>query len=48
MSNVRFADPRYVLIGIVSFGLTECGKTATPSIYTNVHSYMAWIIEQMH
>jgi secreted trypsin-like serine protease len=35
--------PHWVLIGIVSFGSTNCGKDGTPGLYTKVTSYLEWI-----
>lgn len=35
--------PRYFLLGIVSFGAKECGKSATPGVYTNILKYTDWL-----
>jgi secreted trypsin-like serine protease len=37
---------RYVQYGIVSYGAKECGSEH-PGVYTNVHSYMPWIVENI-
>ena len=37
-----------VLLGIVSFGNTDCGlQDGEPGVYTNVLSHVEWIQEQM-
>lgn len=32
----------YEVVGVVSFGLTDCGGSA-PSVYTRVYQYLDWI-----
>ncbi|XP_022195512.2 spaetzle-processing enzyme [Nilaparvata lugens] len=39
--------PRYFLIGVVSFGLKECGKTDMPAVYTRVYAYLSWILDNI-
>lgn len=39
--------PRYFLIGIVSFGHTECGLESHPAIYTRVTAYLEWILDHI-
>ncbi|XP_044263307.1 CLIP domain-containing serine protease 2-like [Tribolium madens] len=38
--------PRYFLIGVVSFGSTNCGSNV-PAIYTNVAHYVKWILDNI-
>ncbi|EFA07557.2 spaetzle-processing enzyme [Tribolium castaneum] len=38
--------PRYFLIGVVSFGSTNCGSNV-PAIYTNVARYVKWILDNI-
>jgi transmembrane serine protease 9 len=39
--------PRYYLIGIVSFGVRNCGGTTVPAIYTKVSEYITWILDNI-
>lgn len=39
--------PRYFLIGVVSYGDTYCGDSATAGIYTKVSEYLDWIMGNM-
>lgn len=34
---------RWVLSGIVSWGLDNCGKAGVPGVYTDVKYFMKWI-----
>ena len=42
----RFGPP-FVLIGVTSFGATNCGQGATPGVYTKVSEYLDWILQNM-
>lgn len=33
----------YTQIGIVSFGLRQCGTVGMPGVYVNVYHYLDWI-----
>lgn len=35
--------PKWYLIGIVSFGPSDCGQSKWPGIYTRVESFVEWI-----
>ncbi|XP_018323857.1 chymotrypsin-2-like [Agrilus planipennis] len=37
----------YVQVGIVSWGLTPCGTTFAPSVYTRVSTYSDWIDDKL-
>lgn len=37
--------PRYYLVGIVSYGDVECGKS--PAVYTNVSAFMPFVLSGM-
>lgn len=40
------SELRYVQQGIVSFGESKkCGHGGRPGIYTNVHQYLNWILD---
>ncbi|KAJ9596094.1 hypothetical protein L9F63_012678, partial [Diploptera punctata] len=41
-------EPRYYLIGIVSFGAKRCGASTMPGVYTRIANYMNWIMDHMH
>ena len=36
-----------VQIGIVSWGLPECGTAGAPGVYTNVGYFMNWILDNI-
>ncbi|CAG9809782.1 unnamed protein product [Chironomus riparius] len=38
---------RVVQFGIVSYGVRTCGEKSYPGIYTNVKSYLHWILDNM-
>ena len=38
-------NAKWILSGIVSLGLRECGTEGVPGVYTNVRQYMNWIDE---
>lgn len=40
-------QPKYVLHGIVSFGVKHCGIDGQPGVYTKVGSYVEWILKTM-
>ena len=43
-AKFRRFDGNFVLLGVVSFGDTECGlRDGRPGVYTNVLSHVAWI-----
>uniref|UniRef100_U5EI42 CLIP domain-containing serine protease n=1 Tax=Corethrella appendiculata TaxID=1370023 RepID=U5EI42_9DIPT len=37
----------WFLVGIVSFGLQDCGTEGTPGVYTNVSNFLDWILENV-
>ncbi|XP_075147066.1 serine protease grass-like [Haematobia irritans] len=38
---------RFILFGVVSFGVNLCGSGDAPNVYTNVSNYMQWITDNM-
>ena len=34
---------RRTLVGVVSFGETDCGLRGRPGVYTNISSHVAWV-----
>lgn len=36
--------PRWVSIGVVSFGPSPCGMAGWPGVYTKVHDFLPWIL----
>lgn len=45
--NFEDQGPKTILFGIISFGLSTCGRSDLPSVYTNVSSYMTWILDNL-
>uniref|UniRef100_A0A2M4BQM2 CLIP domain-containing serine protease n=1 Tax=Anopheles marajoara TaxID=58244 RepID=A0A2M4BQM2_9DIPT len=45
--SVDLVGARFVQYGVVSAGVSTCGKQSVPGIYTRVSSYMNWIVENM-
>ncbi len=37
---------KFVLVGIISYGGSQCGAINTPSVYTRVSNYVDWIAAQ--
>lgn len=37
------ANSYWILDGIISFGVGQCGTGGNPGVYTNVAQYMGWI-----
>ncbi|XP_001842731.2 serine protease easter [Culex quinquefasciatus] len=46
LSKVR-NQSRYVLFGVVSFGIENCGLINFPGVYVRVGSYLGWIMSNM-
>ena len=34
-------------VGLVSWGLKKCGTKGVPGVYTNVKSYLNWILDHI-
>ncbi|CAG9860336.1 unnamed protein product [Phyllotreta striolata] len=47
MTDVYNNTARYIQHGIVSFGIVGCGIDGMPGVYTNVSSYMEWILDTL-
>lgn len=45
--NERPYDPRWIQVGIVSFGPRRCATKGVPGVYTNVSSYLPWILDSV-
>eukprot|EP00088_Acartia_fossae_P030555 TRINITY_DN31561_c0_g1_i5.p1 TRINITY_DN31561_c0_g1~~TRINITY_DN31561_c0_g1_i5.p1 ORF type:complete len:290 (-),score=23.10 TRINITY_DN31561_c0_g1_i5:43-912(-) len=41
----RTYDPRWIQVGIVSFGPWRCASFGVPGVYTNVSAYLPWILD---
>lgn len=39
--------PQYFAIGLVSFGIKQCGKKDKPAVYTRIAGYMGWILDTL-
>lgn len=37
----------WYIVGMVSFGLSNCGQENWPGVYTKVDQYIDWILNQM-
>uniref|UniRef100_A0A182S527 CLIP domain-containing serine protease n=1 Tax=Anopheles funestus TaxID=62324 RepID=A0A182S527_ANOFN len=49
---MRYGDDRssvkhWYLVGVVSFGLEQCGTDGVPGVYTRMSEYMDWVLETM-
>ncbi|KAF7399194.1 hypothetical protein HZH68_007786 [Vespula germanica] len=40
--------PKYYVIGVVSFGVQDCGATTTPGVYTKISHYVTWILDNIN
>ena len=40
-------DTFMIQIGVVSWGLNDCGKKGIPGIYTNVRYFLPWILDHL-
>uniref|UniRef100_A0A182YKD5 CLIP domain-containing serine protease n=1 Tax=Anopheles stephensi TaxID=30069 RepID=A0A182YKD5_ANOST len=45
--NGRSSTKFWYLIGVVSFGLEQCGTDGVPGVYTRISEYMDWVLETM-
>lgn len=45
--NASADPPHWSVVGIVSFGFTECGKAKWPGVYTRVDKYIPWMLNTM-
>jgi len=45
METGRPYDPRWIQVGIVSFGPWRCASRGVPAVYTNVTAYLPWILD---
>lgn len=41
------SPPRYYLMGVVSFGDSQCGNTTSPGVYTKITDYLPWILDHI-
>lgn len=42
-----WTDPKWICMGVVSFGPQECGIKGVPGIYTKVSAHINWILSTM-
>lgn len=47
MSDGTNTNGRFILIGLVSFGPRTCGVSNFPGVYTQISSYIDWIMDNM-
>lgn len=39
--------PKFVMFGVVAFGVNLCGEGDAPNVYTNISNYMQWITDNI-
>lgn len=47
LENKKMGRKNYTLVGLVSWGVNECGLKNTPGVYTNVANYLPWILNKI-
>ena len=47
LENKRMGRKNYTLVGLVSWGVNECGAKDIPGIYTDVAHYLPWILNNI-
>ena len=47
LENKRMGRKNYTLVGLVSWGVNECGAKDIPGIYTDVAHYLPWILDNI-
>ena len=45
--SAAYGFPRYYALGIVSYGPKVCGEKDKPAVYTNIVSYVDWILDNL-
>jgi len=43
--SCQIKDKLSFLVGVVSFGTYDCGSFPTPSVFSDLHCYIDWIID---
>lgn len=47
LQDPKSEHPKWVTVGIVSFGPQPCGQSGWPGVYTNVYQFKSWILSKL-
>jgi secreted trypsin-like serine protease len=47
MTRNKTGKGQWFQVGLVSWGLRKCGTKGVPGVYTNVRTYLKWILDHI-